>query len=54
MLFCLYTWLFSHTVVVGRFLQVCRPVKGDGMLLEDDGPICGSLKPVQDHRLAAL
>ena len=51
---CLCTWLFCHTIVVGRFLQVCRPIKGDGMLLEDDGPICSSLNSVQDYRLATF
>lgn len=54
MLFCLCTWLFSHTAVVGCPLQVCRPIKGDGMLLEDDGPISGSLDSVQDDGLAAF
>lgn len=54
MLMCLCTWLFSHTVIVGGFLQVCGPIKGDGMLLEDDGPICSSLNSVQDYRLATF
>lgn len=49
-----FTWLLGHLVVVGGPLQVGRPVKGDGMLFQDDGRVCCRLDAVQNHRFASF
>lgn len=48
------TWLFSYMIAVCGPLQVCRPVKCDGMLFEDDGGVGVCLDTVENDRLATF